>query len=120
MGGRGTWSSAWYGRSRPKSNASRRIVAETVSPPVPTGFIVPQLDQSMFSSTVQTPTPSNNADLALNLSIANTAADAPSPDSSSPAASPFAYTVMDQEAALGGAIYPFLAQTRRAWRIIES
>src|SRR5689334_21236307 len=84
MGGRGRWSSAWYGRSRPKSNDSGRIVAEAIAPPLPTGFIVPQLDQSMFSSTVQTPTPSNNTDLALNISISNNAADAPSVDSGSP------------------------------------
>src|SRR5712691_3801961 len=30
------------------------------------------------------------------------------------------YTVIDQETALGGAIYPFLEQTGRAWRVVES
>ncbi len=30
------------------------------------------------------------------------------------------YTVIDQETALGGAIYPFLEATGRAWRIVES
>ncbi len=30
------------------------------------------------------------------------------------------YVVIDQETALGGAIYPFLEQTGRAWRVIES
>src|SRR5258707_7658061 len=33
---------------------------------------------------------------------------------------PSNYTVIDQQTALGGAVYPFLDQSGRAWRIIES
>src|SRR6185295_5189558 len=93
------------------------VTSQAEEPPLPTGFITPLLEASMFSSTLRTPTPSSSIDFLTNLPIPDTPV---SLTAEVAAALDLPYTIIDQEAALGGAIYPFLEATGRAWRIIES
>src|SRR5258708_13961403 len=120
MGGRGTWSTAWHRRSRLHISAGRdTAINEAEAAPVPTGYIVPQIDQSMFSSTLRTPAPSNNTDLAISLFVADVGrvSEPTSIDQSASneiaANSPLPYTIIDQSAALCAATYPFLQHTVR-------
>src|SRR5258707_1451797 len=149
MGGRGTSSRSWHTRSSRQfvrvvlgqagsttgAGFSNSNQPEHNVDVLPTGILVPQLESPALATiqpiaiqdTAQTASvsaPSNSGastastspegSSPLDAPISGTAIGSSQPDS------PLEYTIIDQETAMGGAIYPFLENTGRAWRIIES
>src|SRR5450755_595352 len=95
MGGRGQFFKRTFGRSYMTAGSSAlaepaELLVEGVG--VGVGVVAPRADP-----------------LAIPSESARSAADFSSD-----------YTVIDQQTALGGAVYPFLDQTGRAWRIIKN